>query len=339
MKAAVWHGGKDIRIESLSEPKLVSNDVLIRVQAASICGSDLHAYEGVSKRRVPPLIMGHEVAGEIADIGTDVETLKKEDRVIVYPVLSCGYCERCRSGSEYLCRDFRLIGLHVPGGFAEYMTVPANKCYKVPTGLTPEKACLTEPLAVAVHTVNNLPTRVNDSVLVIGAGIIGSLITQVMRLRTSGQLIVTDVLDSRLNQAREFGADVAINSKEKEAVDEILKMTDGRGVDLSIEVVGIQSTVEQALASVKKGGVVAVVGLLERNMEIDMMRIVSNELKLHGSYCYNDYDFRSSIRLIADEKISLQPYLTHILDLVDATKGFEEMSVNKENVLKVILKP
>jgi len=339
MKAAIWYGGKDVRVEEIPEPDVGDCDVLVRVRAVGICGSDLHAYEGISRRRVPPLVMGHEIAGEIADTGRDVKGLKRNDRVVVYPVLSCGECEYCRCGNENLCRDIRFMGLHVLGGFAEYVAVPADRCYKIAPGLAFEKACLTEPLAVAVHVADSSRMRVNDSILIIGAGAVGSMITQVVRLRTSGQIIVTDILDSRLDLAKKLGADVAINSREKDAVEEILTLTDGKGVDVSIEVVGIQSTVQQALASVKKGGTIIAVGLLEKNMEIDMMRVVTNQLELHGSYIYSDYDFRSSISLIANDKVNLQPYLTHIFALEDAQKGFEEMTTNKENVLKVILKP
>jgi len=339
MKAAVWYGGKDVRIEEIPEPDFGPNDVLVRVKAVGICGSDLHAYEGISKRRVPPLIMGHEIAGEIADFGKDVEGLQKRNGVVVYPILSCGECEYCRSGNENICRAIRFMGLHVPGGFAEYVAVPADRCYKMPPALMFEKACLTEPLAVAVHVVNNLPIRVNDTVLIVGAGAVGSMITQVVRLRTSGRIIVTDILDSRLDQAKKLGADVTINSRVKDVVEEISRITHGKGLDVSIEAVGIQSTIQQALASVKKGGTITAVGLLEKNVEIDMMKLVSSELKLHGSYIYNDYDFRSSISLIANDKVNLQPYLTHIFPLEDALKGFEGMATNKENVLKVILKP
>jgi len=339
MKAVVWHGGEEVRIEEVPEPHMGPNDALVKVKAVGICGSDLHAFEGISRRRVPPLIMGHEIAGEVADVGKNVAKLKEKDRVVVYPILSCGECEHCRSGNENICRDIRFLGLHVPGGFAEYTVVPANKCIKVPNSLMFEKACLTEPLSVGVHVVNNVPLKVTDTILVVGAGIIGSMIIQVARLRTSGEIVVTDILNSRLELAKKLGADVTINSKEEDVAEEITKITDGRGVDVSIEAVGVQSTVQQAQASAKKGGIIAAVGLLEENVKIDMMRLVSSELKLCGSYAYNDYDFRSSINLIARDRINLQPYLTHIFPLEDALKGFKEMATNKETVLKVILKP
>jgi len=339
MKAAVWHGGEDVKIEEVPEPRMGPNDALVRVKTVGICGSDLHAFEGISRRRVPPLIMGHEIAGEVADVGKNVAKLKEKNRVVVYPILSCGECEHCRSGNENICTDIRFLGLHVPGGFAEHIAAPANKCIKIPDTLMFEKACLTEPLSVAVHVVNNVPIKVNDTILVIGAGIIGSMVTQVARLRTSGQIVVTDILNTRLELAKKLGADVTINSKEEDVAEEIVKITDGRGVDVSIEAVGIQSTVQQAQASVKKGGIIVAVGLLEENVKIDIMKLVSSELKLCGSYAYNDYDFRSSINLIARDRINPQPYLTHIFPLEDALKGFKEMATNKETVLKVILKP
>ncbi|MDH5440060.1 MAG: alcohol dehydrogenase catalytic domain-containing protein [Candidatus Bathyarchaeota archaeon] len=339
MKAAVWYGCKEIRIEEVPKPDPGPNDVLVRVKAAGICGSDLHAYEGISKRRVPPLIMGHEIAGEIAEIGGHVEGSQIGDRVVIQPVLSCGECEQCRSGNENVCRNIRFLGLHVSGGFAEYVMAPARNCYTMPSRLRFEEACLAEPLSVAVHVVNNVPVGVNGTILIVGAGVVGSMVTQVARLRTSGKIIVTDILDSRLDLAKKLGADIMINPQKKNVAEEIHRITGGRGVDVSIEVVGIESTVQDALASVKKGGTTIAIGLLEKSMKIDVMRLVSSELKLLGSYLYNDCDFRSSINLIAEGKVNLQPYLTRILALDDALKGFGEMATNKEKILKVILRP
>ena len=339
MKAAVWYGGKEIRIEEVPKPDPGPNDVLVRVKAAGICGSDLHAYEGISKRRVPPLIMGHEIAGEIAEIGGHVKGSQIGDRVVVQPVLSCGECEQCRSGNENICRNIRFLGLHVPGGFAEYVKAPAESCYTMPSRLRFEEACLTEPLSVAVHVVNNVPVGVDGTILIVGAGVVGSMVTQVARLRTSGKIIVTDILDSRLDLAKKLGADITINPRKKNVPEEIHKITEGRGVDVSIEVVGIESTIQDALASVKKGGTTIAIGLLEKSIKIDVMSLVSSELKLLGSYLYNDCDFRSSINLITEGKVNMQPYLTRILALDDALKGFEEMATNKEKILKVILRP
>jgi len=339
MKAAVWYGGKEIRIEEVPKPDPGPNEVLVRVKATGICGSDLHAYEGISKRRVPPLIMGHEIAGEIAEIGGHVKGSQIGDRVVVQPVLSCGECEQCRSGNENICRNIRFLGLHVPGGFAEYVKAPAKNCYTMPSRLRFEEACLTEPLSVAVHVVNNVPVGVNGTILIVGAGVVGSMVTQVARLRTSGKIIVTDILDSRLDLAKKLGADITINPRKKNVPEEIHKITEGRGVDVSIEVVGIESTIQDALASVKKGGTTIAIGLLEKSMKIDVMSLVSSESKLLGSYLYNDCDFRSSINLITEGKVNLQPYLTCILALDDALKGFEEMATNKEKTLKVILRP
>ncbi|MCW4026247.1 MAG: galactitol-1-phosphate 5-dehydrogenase [Candidatus Bathyarchaeota archaeon] len=339
MKAAIWYGGKDIRIEEVPKPDLGPNDVLVGVRAVGICGSDLHAYEGISKRRTPPLIMGHEIAGEIAEIGGNVEGLQIGDKVVVQPVLPCGECEQCRSGNENICRNMRFLGLHVPGGFAEYVKVPAKKCYTMPSRMRFEEACLTEPLSVAVHVVNSMPVGVNGTILIVGAGVVGSMVTQVARLRTSGKIIVTDILDSRLDLAKKLGADKTINPQEKNVAEETFRITEGRGADVSIEVVGIESTIQDALASVKKGGTTIAIGLLEKNIEIDVMRLVSSELRLLGSYLYDDCDFRSSMDMVAEGKVDLQPYLTRISALDDALKGFEQMATNKEDVLKVILKP
>ncbi|RLI37795.1 galactitol-1-phosphate 5-dehydrogenase, partial [Candidatus Bathyarchaeota archaeon] len=173
MKAAIWYGGKDIRIEDVPKPEIRSDEVLVEVKAVGICGSELHAYEGISKRRRPPLIMGHEFSGVIAEIGGEVEGFKKGDRVVVDPLNRCGVCEQCTAGRGNICRNVKLLGLHVSGAFAEYVPAPARNCYKLPDHVSFEEGSVVEPLSVGVHAVNRTPIKLGDTVLVVGAGVIG----------------------------------------------------------------------------------------------------------------------------------------------------------------------
>jgi len=339
LKAAVWYGGKDVRVEDVQEPRVGADDVLIKVRAVGICGSDLHAFEGLSKRRVPPLIMGHEFAGDVVELGSNVKGLVEGVRVTVEPMLTCGECGPCKRGQSNICLNLRFMGLHTPGALAEYVAAPAHRCYTIPEGVTYEEASLAEPLAVAVHAVNRTAVRLDDDVLLVGGGIIGLLILQVSKRRTTGQIIVTDLIDRRLRLAESLGADITVNPGREDVVKRVMGATSGQGVNVAVEVVGLQATLQQAVASVRKGGSVTVVGLLERMMTVDMMKVVSSEVEVRGTYTYAGGDFETSLNLIRDHKVNLEPFLAHTFPLEEVQKGFEAMAGNGERVLKAIIKP
>ncbi len=210
MKAAIWYGGKDIRVEDVPKPEIRSDEVLVEVKAVGICGSELHAYEGVSKRRKSPLVMGHEFSGVIAEVGDKVEGFKKGDRVVVDPLSRCGVCEQCTVGRGNVCRNVKLLGLHVSGAFAEYALAPARNCYKLPDHVSFEEGSVVEPLSVGVHAVNRTPIKLGDTVLVVGAGVIGLMALQAAKAAGAGSIFVTDVVDYGLRFAERLGADVAI---------------------------------------------------------------------------------------------------------------------------------
>ena len=332
----MWYGGKDIRIEQVPLPKISDDEVLVKVRAVSICGSDLHAYRGVSKRRKPPLVMGHEFSGEIVEVGSSVKNLKQGDRVVVEPIVSCGTCRLCRLGRNNICEKLQLVGLHLSGAFSKYVSVPAKKCYPLPTAVSFEEASLVEPLAVAVHAVRLASLEKNDSVAIIGAGPIGLLTVQVAKNCGASKIIVLDTLDYRLALAQKLGATTTINvSKE----DPLQRMVTEGGVDTVFEAVGRQQTVQQGLAMTRTGGTVIVIGMLEAVMELPMLDITVKELDLQGSYGYTSDDFQHALQLIEQGKVHVKPLITHQLLLDEIKQGFEILSQGTENVIKVILKP
>jgi len=336
MKVAVWYGGKDIKIEDAPIPKVKNKEVLVKVKAVSICGSDLHAYMGVSKRRFPPLVMGHEFSGEVAEIGSNVSGIKEGERVVIEPVLSCGECKACLHGRNNICENIRLIGLHRSGAFAEYVSVPADKCHKLPEKVSFDEASLVEPLAVAVHACNRTSFEKQDKICIIGSGTIGLMTLQVIKLRGAGCIFVTDTLDYKLELAKSLGADKIINAKNQDSLKEVL--AEG-GADAVFEAVGRQKTVQQALSMTKKGGKVTVIGMLEAKMELDMLDVAVKEIEIKGSYGYTSNDFRQALKLISTGEVKVKPLITHTLPLSDITKGFEILSKEAEKVIKVILKP
>lgn len=339
MKAAVWYGGKDIRIENVPKPEIRDDEVLVRVRAAGICGSELHAYEGISERRKPPLVMGHEFAGEVADIGKQVEGFKKGDRVVIEPITRCGICEQCLRGRGNVCRNVKLLGLHVNGAFAEYVPAPARNSYKIPDNVSYEEASTSEPLAVAVHAANRAPVKLGDTVVIIGAGIIGLNTLQVAKLAGAGKVFVTDVVDYRLDFAKKLGADVVINSKIEDPVKRVMELTGTKGVDVALEAVGIQATVQQAMSMVGIGGKIIVIGMLEKTMPLGMLDVVVKELDIKGSYGYVPDDFKAALDIIDNRKADVKSLVTNVLPLNDIVKGFELLHKKVEGVIKVVLKP
>jgi L-iditol 2-dehydrogenase len=336
MKAAVWYGGKDIRIEDVPVPKIKDDEVLVKVKAVSICGSDLHAYRGLSKRRVPPLVMGHEFSGEIANMGGKVKNLKEGERVVVEPIVSCGTCRLCRLGRNNICEKLQLVGLHLSGAFSEYVAVPAKKCYLLPTKVSFEEAALVEPLAVAVHAVHLASFEKNEAIAIIGSGAIGLMTLQVAKNSGVGKIVVLDTLDYRLELAQKLGATTTINVTKEDPLQKILG--EG-GVDTVFEAVGRQETVQQGLAMARTGGKVMVIGMLEAIMQLPMLDITVKELDLQGSYGYTSDDFRQALKLIAQGKVNVKPLITHLLPLDEIKKGFEILSQGAEDVFKVVLNP
>jgi 2-desacetyl-2-hydroxyethyl bacteriochlorophyllide A dehydrogenase len=336
MKTAVWYGRKDIRIEDVPTPTIKDDEVLVKVKAVSICGSDLHAYMGVSKRRIPPLVMGHEFSGEIVRVGRTVKDHKEGERIVVEPIISCGTCRLCRLGKNNICENLKLVGLHVSGAFSEYVSIPAKKCYTLPKTVSFEEASLVEPLAVAVHAVNLASLEKNVAVAIIGSGAIGLMTLQVVKNRWGGKIVVLDTLDYRLALAQKLGATTTINVRKEDPLQKILM--DG-GVDTVFEAVGHQETVQQGLAMVKTGGKVIVIGMLEATMQLPMLDITVKEIDLQGSYGYTSDDFQQALKLIAQGKVNVKPLITHLLPLHDIKNGFEILSQGAENVIKVVLNP
>jgi L-iditol 2-dehydrogenase len=339
MKAAVWHGGKDVRIEEVPDPKVNTDDVLVRVKSVGICGSDAHAFEGKSKRRIPPLILGHEFAGIVADVGTRVHDFQNGDRVVVEPTISCGVCEPCSNGRTNICVEIKFIGLHIPGAFAEYIAVPARKCHKLPDSVSFDEAALVEPLSVATHAVNMTPTRVGDNLLIIGSGVIGLLILQVAKHRVGGNVFVSDLIDYRLDLAKRLGANAVIDSGKEDVTKRVRELTNGKGVDAVIEAVGVQDTLQQGLTVVKKGGEVTITGLLQQIIEVDVMKLVTNEITMRGDYTYTSGDFKTSLDLIKNDVVHVKPLITHTFPLTDIAKAVGVLTEGKEQHIKILLRP
>jgi len=342
MRIANWYGGKDFRIERVPKPKIRDNEVLVRVKAASICGTELHAYTGLSKRREEihglPLVMGHEFSGEVAEVGKNVSEVSVGDRVAVNPLITCGKCEQCITGKTNICKEIKMIGLHVDGAFAEYVPVVTENCYKIPDTLSFEEVALMEPCSVGIHAVNITPIELGDNVAVIGDGPIGLMALQAAKLAGAARIFVIGHHNHRLDLAKKLGADEVINEKEEDAVKKVMELTDGKGVDVVLEAVGTRKAVQQGIDMANKGKTITVIGLLEKSMELNMLNVAVKELRIQGSYGYTKKEFGSSVKLASRNKIDLKQMITHVFSLEEIQKGFEILA-QKKNAIKVVIKP
>jgi len=316
-----------------------ADEVLIRVRAAGICGSEVEGFLGKSDKRIPPLIMGHEFAGDVEQSGPGVDDSLEGTRVVVEPYLTCGGCDECMQGCENLCPSRQLIGVHRAGGFAEYIAVPRKAVCILPEGLDYVGGSLVEPLAVSVRLFHQNQRGLIRWVAIFGAGAQGLLAMQVART-FGADAVISDVNPSRLESAKALGASAVIHAKKEDPVQRIRKITGGKGVDLAVDAAGLSITRQQALASLKKGGTVVCVGLGvdEAQTTLDFLDVVNKELRIVGTYAYTRWEFLQAMDLLARGKIQRDGWVEEI-PLEEGPKAFEELARGEARAAKIVLIP
>ena len=342
MKALLYTAPYTLEYTDWPEPQVGDGDILVRVKACGICGSDIAGHTGRTGRRLPPLIMGHEAAGAVERMGRTVTGFAPGDRICFDSTVYCNQCPACRKGMYNRCVKRQVLGVSVPefkrhGAFAEFVAVPHWICAKLPAGMSFVQACLLEPASIGTHAANRPPISRGDTAAVLGAGTIGLFILQAARLR-GAKVIACDINDFRLDLAKQVGADVCVNSAKINLADEIQKRTDGRGVDVTFEAVGFGETFRQAISITKTGGAIVAVGNLQKETEFNLQELVSRELMFIGSYA-SAGEFRTCIDLIATGKINVGPLISEVLPLKEGPAAFKRLLEGKENLLKIILEP
>jgi 2-desacetyl-2-hydroxyethyl bacteriochlorophyllide A dehydrogenase len=312
------------------------DEVLVKVKSVGICGSDLHGYAGHTGRRAPPLIMGHEAAGEVVAIGAGVTDLPLGTRVAVLPLEFCGSCAQCLAGRRNVCENRRLMGMHAPGAYAEYVTWPAANLFRLPDRLSYEHAALTEPLSVAVHAVGLAHIQPYDTAFIAGAGTIGLLTLAVLRQTGVRRIIVSDTSEARLDLARSLGAYATFNPAQESPPEVLNRVTGGCGVDLAFEAVGISATAQQTLAMTRNKGTIIWIGNNQRAIEVDMQAIVTRELGVLGSYGMNEQDFQRSLQMLADGQIPVDRLINRRARLSEGPHLFDELLASPETIKCVI---
>lgn len=343
MKALVLKDYNKLVFEEVPEPDIADNEVLIKVQACGICGSDVHGMDGSTGRRRPPVIMGHEASGSIVDIGGSVANWKAGDRVTFDSTVYCGHCDYCRKGQINLCDNRMVLGVSCAdfrrnGAFAEYVAVPQHILYPLPQQLEFERAALVEAISIAVHAAEITPIALMDTAVVMGSGMIGLLLIQVLRNAGCGTIIAVDVEDDKLELAKELGADIGLNPTQCDVVDEVRRLTNGRGADVGFEVVGITETVVTGIESLRKGGTFTLVGNLSPKVEFPLQAVVTRQIHVIGS-CASCGEYPACLKLLADGKINVDKIISATAPLQEGAGWFDRLYNKEKGLMKVVLKP
>lgn len=342
MKALLLSKYRHLELAELPVPTPGPDEILVRVAACGICGSDVHGYDGSSGRRIPPLVMGHEAAGTVASVGKDVKGLAEGERVTFDSTIYCGACAYCVRGEVNLCDRRQVLGVSCgdyrrAGAFAEFVIVPERITYKLPDNLSFAEAALLEAVSVAIHAVSLIPIPPNSSALVIGAGTIGLLVQQALRAAGCSRVFVADVDATRLKLSKELGATATLSSG-PELMAQLLKLTEGVGVDIAVEAVGRTETVVAAIDNVRKGGKIVLVGNITPEVTLPLQKVVSRQILLQGS-CASCGEYPKAIELMSAGAIRVKPLISAIAPLEEGPQWFERLYGHEPNLMKVILTP
>ncbi len=343
MKALVLQEYKKFAIEDLPQPSLQPGEVLVRVRACGICGSDVHGMDGSTGRRIPPLVMGHEAAGEIAAVGPGVTQWKVGDRITMDSTVYCGECWYCKRGEVNLCENRQVLGVSCgdyrrQGAFAEYVAVPQRILYRLPEKITFEQAAMVEAVSVAVHAIERTPLPPKANAVVVGTGMIGLLVVQALRVAGCAQIIAIDLDEERLQLARKLGATATFKADTKDLPAQIQAMTDKRGADAAFEVVGLTGPLKTAVDCVRKGGTITLVGNLKPQVDMPLQAVVTRQLTLIGT-CASAGEYPKCLDLIASGQINVTDFISATPPLAEGAQWFNRLHAGEKGLMKVLLKP
>ncbi len=343
MKALVLSAYEELAVEEVPSPVAAADEVLVRVEACGICGSDVHGYDGTSGRRIPPIVMGHEAAGIIAAVGKDVKDYAVGDRVTFDSTVYCGHCEYCLRGEVNLCDNRQVVGVSCgdyrrEGAFAELVRVPERILYKLPESLSFAEAAMLEAVSVALHAVRVTQLRGGERALVIGAGMIGLLTLQAAKAAGCSHVMVADVDATRLELAKASGADAVLLASGSELLSAVMEKTGGRGVDVVFEAVGRNETVSSAIDVVRKGGTVTLIGNITPEVKLPLQKVVSREIRLQGTAA-SAGEYPRAMELMMSGAIDVKPLITAVAPLADGPQWFARLHAREPNLMKIVLAP
>ena len=342
MKALLLSEYKQLDVLDLPQPVPAPGELLVQVAACGICGSDVHGYDGSSGRRIPPIVMGHEAAGIVAATGPGVSAFRMGDRVTFDSTVYCGACPYCLRGEMNLCDRRQVVGVSCGeyrrnGAFAEFVTVPQQIVHRLPASMSFAEAAMLEPVSVALHAVKVSEIRGGETALVIGAGMIGLLTLQAARAAGCSRVLIADVDATRLRLAESLGATETLHLSGPELAREVLSRT-GSGVDVALEAVGRDETIQAAIQSVRKGGTVTLIGNITPQVTLPLQVVVSRQLRLQGTAASSG-EYPQAIDLISRGVIQVRPLITAVAPLEEGPRWFERLYAHEPNLMKIVLSP
>ncbi len=343
MKALVHTAPLQFDFRDIPQPQPGDDEVLVRVKACGICGSDVHGYTGSTGRRIPPIIMGHEAAGVVEAVGRNAQHIAEGDRVTFDSTVYCNQCPACRQGRMNLCLDRKVLGVSTPsfrrdGAMAEYVVVPWWIIHRLPDAVSFDEAALIEPAAVSLHAARITPIEVNDVVAVVGAGQIGLFAMQAARVKGAGTIVALDLREERLALARQLGADVTINSSTANVAAEMQQAVGRSNADSVLEAVGIEGTVRLGMDLTKLGGNLTLIGNVTPHIQVNLQDIVSRELTIRGS-CAIAGEYRACLDLMAAGRIRATPLISRIVPLSEGPAAFDALHRGEPGLMKIVLRP
>jgi L-iditol 2-dehydrogenase len=343
MKALVLEEYKKLTYKDVPEPSIKDDEVLVKVKAVGICGSDVHGMDGSTGRRIPPLIMGHEASGMIESAGSKVKEWKKGDRVTFDSTIYNEDDWFTRHGMYNLSDGRMVLGVSCKefrreGAFAEYVSVPQHILHRIPDNVSFTQAAMVEPAAVALHAINLTPMTEEDTVLVIGAGMVGMFVIQLLKIRGCKKVIAIDPEADRLEKAKQCGADFTFSPDDPGMKEQVQSKTEGRGVDVVFEVVGVTATLQMGIDLMRKGGTMTVIGNVTPTVELPLQAIVSRQLRIQGSCAING-EYPEVLQLISSGALNVNAILSAEAPLDEAASWFNRLYNKEKGLMKVILKP
>lgn len=339
MKAIVYNPAKGIEIKETPRKAITeSGEVIVKVEWAGICGSDIVAWQGGFERIKRPVILGHEFTGTVVETDSSIKELYMGKRVVVEPIVSCNSCELCKTGNYNICSNLKVIGLDADGGFASFVKVPVNRLHFIPDILSFEDAVLSEPVGVAMHMTKEAGLKYGDEVLILGAGPIGILVGLVAKESGAVKIGITDINKYRLNLARQFGL-TAFDAGSGNLKKELSGFFAKRGPDISFELAADRSTLDTAINMTKIKGTILAGGIFKDYPSLNMKKVTLKELNILGSRMYNFLDFKKAIKFLTSTELNLKLLISEKLSIEEAIeKGFKRILAG-DDIMKVILKP
>lgn len=341
MRVAVMNGKQDVSIELRPVPVPGAGEVLIRIQTVGVCGSDLHYYAEGKIGDIPvqtPFVLGHEIAGTIVALGEGVQGLQTGDLVAVEPGIPCGTCEMCRSGQYNLCPEMRFLATPpYDGAFSEYLAYPAKWVFRLPEGMTATQGALIEPLAVGMHAAQLAEASLGQSAFIFGCGCIGLVTLLALRSRGVSEIYMCDVIERRMEKAMELGATAVFDSRKCDVAQEILRLTDGRGVDCVFEMTGNHNALMQTVDVACKGGVIVLVGLGPQSvMPFNFEKLIWNQVQIRPCFRYKNI-YPKAIRAISSGMIHVVDIVSDRVRLEEVPEALKYHLAHKSDIIKMIV--